>query len=777
MDQFHLPRPTDSRTRRQDRTVEDRKWRLHPGAVFTALFCGTFALWAIFGGASEATRLVVTDWLSPLTAIAATIWSLWDLPTRIREYRRGESIGRAGWSAMFLSASVGSFALGASIWSYHELVLHVAAFPSWADAGYFSSFVFLIAGILLLPTRKMPAMARWRTLLDSFIVTAALVTVSWLFLLGPTILDSKGTLLAKVLAPYYPIMDLAMLFCITVVAGSAQDRAYARVRNLLYTGVLAYVAADVVFAYTNFQGTYKTGYPFDTGWLVANLTIGQAALVLRKRQHQIAAESNSSEEPDEIRPPSFWRNLLPYAFVPGIVVLLDYVSDERIPGELAIGAHVGCGVLLALIFLRQVLATAETSRVYRFLHDAYRELQAVATTDGMTGLPNHRSFQERLRKSANDTQEAGQPLALLLIDVDRFKQYNDNFGHPAGDEALRIVARIIRESLRDSDLPARYGGEEFAAILPNTDAEGAGVVAERIRAACEAEPFPCRAVTLSVGVAVRAGDADPSGLIERADQALYLAKHRGRNRVVLAEGGASAGMREEISMPNGWSLHESRNVGIDRIGEVGHEEPSGPLLKVLLAMLNLKDGEVERHSDRVMRYSLRLAEEALALGAVSISEDEMTDLHLGALLHDIGKVGVPDAVLHKPGALSEEEWAIVRRHPIQGAEILSDIPALSGAVPVVRWHHERWDGTGYPDGLAAEAIPLGARIFALADTLDAMWSDRPYRRAMDYLSIRAEVMRMSGLQFDPVLAAAFLNVPEGDWERIRGTAQDLPKAA
>jgi diguanylate cyclase (GGDEF)-like protein len=776
----------DTRGRRQSDRVAARRWKLHSGSALTALFCGAFLLWTIFSHASDQTRLVVTDWLSPITAIVATIWSLSDLPARIRGFRRGESLGRAGWSSMFLSLSVGCFGAGATIWSYMELVAHSDAFPSWADAGYMSSFVFLIAGIVLLPTRKMHATARWRALLDSFVVTAALVTVSWVFLLGPKILSGEGSPLAKILAPLYPIMDLAMLFCITVVAGSPQDRAFARVRNLLYVGVLAYVAADVFFAYGNLQGTYKTGYPFDTGWLIANLTIGQAALVLRKRQHEIAAESSPAEESKEIRPPSFWRGLLPYAFVPGIVVLLDYASDAKIPGGLTVGAHIGCGVLLGLIFLRQILAIMENSRLYRFLHDAYRELEAVATTDGMTGLPNHRSFQERLRKAAAAAREPGSEMTLMLIDVDRFKQYNDKFGHPAGDEALRIVAQVIRQSLRDTDVPARYGGEEFAAILPNTDVTSATIVAERIRIACASHRFPCRQVTLSIGVASWSSEQDPSELIERADQALYVAKHRGRNQVVIAGSDARTAVSmalslEESLLPHGWSLRESRLAA--KFGPsdelVVHNGLSWPPLNALLAMLNLRDGEVRLHSDRVMQYCLRLAEEAVSMGLVVISEEEMSDLHLGALLHDIGKVGVPDAILNKPSALSEEEWAVIRHHPIAGAEILAHVPPLAGAIPVVRSHHERWDGTGYPDGHAGDAIPLGARIFALADTFDAMWSDRPYRKALGYTEICAEVQRMAGLQFDPILTEAFLNVPEAEWERIRlqSEPEELPQAA
>ena len=194
-------------------------------------------------------------------------------------------------------------------------------------------------------------------------------------------------------------------------------------------------------------------------------------------------------------------------------------------------------------------------------------------------------------------------------------------------------------------------------------------------------------------------------------------------------------------------------------------------LQALSNALDVRDSETEGHSQRVLRY-MELIADRLSLGL-----DDLPTLRRGALLHDIGKIGVPDNVLRKPAALSEAEWAVMRRHPEHGAGIISSIPFLADVARIVRHHHERWDGEGYPDGLAGDAIPLGARIFAVADSFDAMTSDRPYRRAMDVAEACREIARCRGGQFDPLVADAFLRIPVGDLEAIADEAPHLHSRA
>ncbi|MDW8107555.1 MAG: response regulator [Armatimonadota bacterium] len=184
-------------------------------------------------------------------------------------------------------------------------------------------------------------------------------------------------------------------------------------------------------------------------------------------------------------------------------------------------------------------------------------------------------------------------------------------------------------------------------------------------------------------------------------------------------------------------------------------------LDALLAALNIRDTETEGHSERVAAYTMAMA------NRLNLSEDELHAIELGALLHDIGKIGVPDSILYKPGPLTPEEWEVMKQHPIIGYQMCMKVDALRPAAPIVLHHHERWDGQGYPHGLAGEAIPLGARIFAIADALDAMTSDRPYRRALSFAQARDEIVRCAGKQFDPRMVELFLEIPEEEWQRIR----------
>ena len=458
---------------------------------------------------------------------------------------------------------------------------------------------------------------------------------------------------------------------------------------------------------------------------------------------------------------------------------------------------------------------------YRALEEANRHLASQATTDGMTGLANHRAFQEELHRQAARAERACAPLSLLLLDIDKFKQFNDAFGHPAGDEALRIVATLLASQVREGDLPARYGGEEFAVVLPETDAETAKQIAERIRAAVEAYPFPNRAVTVSIGVAQRFETESPDATIQRADVALYEAKAAGRNRAVYVPLALTETEAQEISdskeadsdailtsmndaplmtlvtepEAETWQdavleLSPSSAASLATGGLEGLLQcPVSEVLGALLEALDRRGVEPPGHSERIARYALRLA---LSVNEVYDEErqfrpllpyldpGDLSALAFGALLHDIGKMGISDSVLRKRGRLTDDEWRQMRRHPLVGAEMLGGHPLLRRALPVARYHHERWDGSGYPQGLAGEAIPLVARIFAVCDALEILTSERPYRSRLDYTQARDEIARGAGTQFDPDVVQAFLRVPAEQWLRFgegTETLRELPKAA
>ncbi len=426
-------------------------------------------------------------------------------------------------------------------------------------------------------------------------------------------------------------------------------------------------------------------------------------------------------------------------------------------------------------------SNAELLEMKTELEEANRHLEAQAAIDSMTGLSNHRVFQQTLRSQVALANRHGQPLSLVMLDVDRFKMYNDRFGHPAGDTVLKTLGAIIRETVRVSDLPARYGGEEFAIILPQTTIPAAIEAAERIRSAVAEHRFPHTRMTVSIGVAelhVHAEDAD--GLVRVADGALYLAKHSGRNCVAVAPtpDGPAMALAHDTAGPQTAAedtlgrpvIRTTASTVSGSFGGIAAilDGPSAPVIAALLAALELRQVETPEHPQRVARYAVRLAR-ALAERRGTLDKLPHTELHslaMGALLHDIGTLRLPDEILRKQGPLTEAEWIIVRGHPIIGADVVSEVPLVAGALPVVRHHHERWDGQGYPDRLRGDAIPLGARIFAVCDMLDSITTERPYRKAQSYAAAREEIRRMAGAQFDPEVVDAFLSVPDAEWEHL-----------
>ena len=357
--------------------------------------------------------------------------------------------------------------------------------------------------------------------------------------------------------------------------------------------------------------------------------------------------------------------------------------------------------------------------------DTRAELAARATTDALTGLPNKAAFHERLEIEVERARRGGHALSLVVVDVDLFKNVNDTHGHPTGDAVLAETARRLGALARRGDLLARVGGEEFAWIMPDTDGHGAVVAADRARAAMSGQPFAgVGRLTLSAGVCDLDQGASPGELFRLADTALYWAKANGRDTVVRYA-------PEVVQLESA----EGRTARIERSHKLG-------TISALAGAIDAKDPSTRAHSGRVAELAGRLAE------ACGWSSDQVALLREAGLVHDVGKIGVPDAVLGKDSRLTAREFEQVMRHPALGAEILSDTLSPE-QVGWVRHHHERWDGRGYPDRLAADEIPPGARLLALADAWDAMTADRSYRRSRSYRDALEECRRERGRQFAP----------------------------
>ncbi len=365
----------------------------------------------------------------------------------------------------------------------------------------------------------------------------------------------------------------------------------------------------------------------------------------------------------------------------------------------------------------------------------YEKLKHESRYDALTGVFNRRYFNERLDEEINRRSRHGGIFSLALCDLDFFKNYNDSYGHVAGDMLLSEVGRLLKSSIRSNDLIFRYGGDEFIILLPDTDSDGAIVVVERVRKNIE-EEMKIKKIPLTCSFGLASWPKDGvrgSEIMEAADTAAFLAKQRGGNQCqsykILKIPHTDFELKDEKTIVN--------------------------IIFSLISAIEARDIYTHGHSREVNKYALILSE------AIGLTKEEEINLSRAALLHDIGNLEISKGVLNKKGKLTEEEWKLVKEHPQKGVEIIGHIPGLYQCKPAILHHHERWDGKGYPSGLKGKEIPLEARILAIADAFSAMVSARPYRPAMSYQEALSELKEQAGKQFDPELVEAFITKIEG----------------
>jgi len=351
------------------------------------------------------------------------------------------------------------------------------------------------------------------------------------------------------------------------------------------------------------------------------------------------------------------------------------------------------------------------------IHELEAELRARSESDPITGLGTLDRLRNQLDIEAARARRHSRPLSVAVLDIDDFRATCAKHGHAAGDEVLRTVANVLVAETRVHDISCRGAGDEFVVLMPETDLDGATACLERMLGTLEATPVgAAQSVSLSGGIAAYDRSTSPQAALGAAYVALDHSRKLGGHRV-------TAGSQPDEITPEANERHDA--------------------VSALAVTLGERDRYTGDHSEEV----LKLVED-VARG-LCLDDDEVDRIKAAALLHDIGKVAISDDILNKPSQLTSDEWKLMKDHTVIGERILRAIPGLGTVARIVRHEHERWDGAGYPDGLAGEDIPIGSRIILACDAYHAMTSDRPYRTAMTHAEAVAELSRNVSTQFDP----------------------------
>jgi diguanylate cyclase (GGDEF)-like protein len=625
--------------------------------------------------------------------------------------------------------------------------------PSLADLGWLVYYPLVFTGLLGVVRSRTDSndRAAW---LDGLIGALALGALAAAFLVGPITAAVGGDLEATATLIAYPLGDVALTLIVLTVGAQLGWRP-GRDWLFIAAGLALQVGADIVFSYKSAQGTWHFGGLVDVIWPLASLLIAWAAW----HRTSVTPRAHSDR----------WQTLVvPTSFATVALALLVLESLGPFPRFGAAPVMLAAAAIVA-----SLVRAATTFREKQVLSD-------LALRDPLTGLIHHGAFHNELATEVSRRQGSTDPFSVVLFDLDGFKEINDLRGHAEGDRVLREVAEAMRDAPREDDVVGRVGGDEFALLLRGADGPAATAVAERVRRSLRERgtgvdasfgvgtwpqdgPYKnlllLRADTAlyavkSDGEAVRANDPDDSGAVRRRGESEVERSKRDLERAQLRA------YAEDVRSSYARELYRTQELKESYLATV----------KTLAAAVEAKDEYTGGHIQRVHAIGLLLAKE--------VNPGSATDAELsyGFLLHDVGKLAVPDAVLNKPGKLTAEEWGLMKLHPEQGAAILSAVPFLGTALEVVRHHHERWDGSGYPDGLQGEEIPLWARLFAVVDTVDAITSDRPYRAAQSLDVAIAELRKGAGSQFDPACVEAFARVDRAETETLlQRRADQLPK--
>jgi len=458
---------------------------------------------------------------------------------------------------------------------------------------------------------------------------------------------------------------------------------------------------------------------------------------------------------------------------PHLIIPLSISGFQRTPEESLSGFLCMCGLASWTTVNRELTSyKAKLTRGILTSHltnaNLYHQARLTSLTDALTGVGSRRLLEDKLEAECSRSKRYKCPFSVAIIDLDNFKTVNDVLGHATGDEALKKLAACMKAEKRAPDTLARYGGDEFVILMPETKADDSIQLLERIRAKVQqihvAENV---SMTISCGIARSLPDRDDSfgDLIRRADLALYEAKSAGRNCVKIWDKSMSKTLSTgDIEIERIKQL-KRRIAGMSQQAEKTFIQSIWGLVQALEA----KDPYAKKHSENVMHYAVAIAQ------TMNIGPRHLEVIRRAAMIHDIGRIGIPDAVLFKPSKLTPHERNVIEQHPLIAVRILDKMSFLEQEISIVRAHHEKWNGQGYPDGAAGTAIPLGARILAVADAFDALTSNRSYHKSRTPAEAVKILVDSSEYDFDPEIVKAMVSWIEQVSSQLDSTDQLTPE--
>ena len=664
--------------------------------------------------------------------------------------RRAPRSARAIWVAVPVFCLLLAAGESARLLAGH---LDASTGSRWLPAGALTLGAYSLLALAALRLLAGSSLIAWSLgLIDSAMVALAVSAPWYAMYISPRINDHGGSaLLPQLVVPVAAAVTLVLVWLSSRAAPKAEISQFVLVAAI----GAGFVGAVFVSRHLLQGGSMALVH----GALLALPLLIVVAAELTGRSASVRRSSRFS----------FGMARMAVVFV-AFAVSLTYAGLAFRRGD-QLGGFVITSAVSVLLVFRLLVHSLERHNHSARLEEALHEQEQLAVMDSLTGLYNRRFLDAELQLELDRSARSHAPVGVLLCDLDHFKQINDEHGHLVGDSVLREVARRLLNAVRNGDLVARYGGEEFVVLLPSGGKEKLREIGERCRRAFEVAPFQLphneeALVTISIGGACWPDDANtPRGLVGAADAALYRAKAAGRNRICLSDVGEGE-RAGPLPMPEA-------SCAPEQVVQSGAEPWLG-----LSSLRSAVTGEgivplVDSRDDVVPME--RWA--ALVARALGLDEAAQRRCALAARYHDVGKSTLPKAILSKDGPLSILEWDLVKEHPEMGATLVELAPELAGIARIIREHHERYDGRGYPRGKKNEEISTEARIIACCDAWEAMRSERAYAAARTASEARAELLAGRGTQFDPEVVMAFLMFDEGDFEGATKALDDLSARA